>query len=767
MRRHTRWIPVTLTLFALGACGGGGGSGGGSTGAGAPTQPTPTATPVSSEGVITGFGSVYVNDVRYELDDDTQVVADDETRVGDDSILSVGMKVRIDATEEDGRRIAARIEHRRDLKGPVTRITIDAEDPSIGSFFVANTRVIADANTVYGDGFDDRDGNGDIDIRDLTVDSGRLVVAVSGFAGADGYLASRISRVSGNDDDDDDLDLKGFVTAVDLDGSTFTVSGTTFAVTGATDFEDDLVFDETLVGVFVDVDAVLVDGVFEARDVDRGDDVDDDDRRGRFEIEGILLSVDVDSDPDLVQIGNRTLEVQDASALVDLVGSKVKVKGSFDDAGVLVIDRIRSREQDQQVRTEDRVMSVDAAGGTFTTRLGLVIRPEPTTRLEDDDDDDDRISPDDFLTRLRSNDYVEARGALEDDGTVRWTKIEREDDDVDEEECMLRGPVAAIAADQSSFEILGVTIDVAPGRDVDFEDDDDDIGRDEFFRRLSVGRLVEAESDDDDVNACQDGLMLADDVELEDDDQPFPPSGGQNGGTGGGTGDGDPGSGSGSGTTVFLIIDEDSIDNGNPPNDFSAEDVNDQLAAVGLRTPLAFFEANVGARIDLFTGQLGDEGWFALTTVPATWQQAGPTDNGLRNYLTPGPGLGVGEDPEVLLDEIPAVTPLRATGLAMLRGETVCALVYDGDVGINYSPLTGNLQGANLGIVAFEVLSAAERSDGSDSELPRMTVDIRDPGVCDGPLYLFDNAPVAESSSEPFDVTPPSEPPAPRLLPAS
>jgi hypothetical protein len=754
-----RWIPASLALFALGACGGGG-----SSSTVAPTQPSqPSATPVSSEGVITGFGSVYVNDVRYELDDDTQVVSDDEQRVGDDSILRLGMKVSIDATESDGRRVAERIEHRRDVKGPVTRLMSDPDDPSTGTFYVANTRIITDANTVYGSGFDDRDGNGEIDIRDLTVDNGRLVVAVSGFAAEDGYLASRISRVSGNDDDDDELELKGFVTAVDLDASTFTVSGTTFAVTGATEFEDGLVFDASLEGEFVEVEGVLVDGTFEAREVEREDD-DDDDRSGRFEIEGILVSVDLDSDPDLIQIGSRTIEVTDASALVDLVGSKVKIKGTFDDAGVLVIDTIRSREEDERVRTEDRVMSVDAAGGTFTTRLGLVIRPEPTTRLEDDDhDDDDRISPEDFLNRLRSNDYVEARGALQDDGSVRWTKIEREDEDDDDEECKLRGPVETIAADQTSFDILGVTIDVASGREVEFEDDDDDIGRAEFFRRLAVGSLVEAESDDDDVNACQNGLMLAEEVELDDDQRPFPPPGGNDGDNG----SGDPGNGSGTAAAVFLIIDEDSIDNGNPPNDFSETDVNDQLAAVGQREPLAFFQANVGSQIDLFTGQVGDEGWFALKTVPSTWQEAGPTDNGTRNYLLAGPGLGGdSDDPEVLLDEIPDVTPLRATGLAMLQGETVCAVVYDSDVSINYSPLTGNLQGANLGIVGFEVVSAAERTDGSDSDLPRVTIEIRDAAVCEETLFLFTNAPVPESSSEPFDVTPPTAPPAPSFVPA-
>jgi len=89
------------------------------------------------------------------------------------------------------------------------------------------------------------------------------------------------------------------------------------------------------------------------------------------------------------------------------------------------------------------------------------------------------------------------------------------------------------------------------------------------------------------------------------------------GGDGDGGGSGAGGGGTGTvGNVVFLVIGEDSIDNGNPPNNFSAVDVNDQLAAIGLRAPLRWFQENVGRTIDPYTGQVGDEGWFALKIVP-------------------------------------------------------------------------------------------------------------------------------------------------------
>ena len=116
--------------------------------------------------------------------------------------------------------------------------------------------------------------------------------------------------------------------------------------------------------------------------------------------------------------------------------------------------------------------------------------------------------------------------------------------------------------------------------------------------------------------------------------------------------------------------------------------------------------------------------------------------------------MGSGKDPEKYLDKIPDVTPLRATGLKILEGESVCAVVYDSDVSINYDPLNGSLKGANLGIVAFEVLVVTQLIGFSDSSLPEVEVEILDAEeACAAELELFTDAPEPISSSEPEDVT--------------
>ena len=208
---------------------------------------------------------------------------------------------------------------------------------------------------------------------------------------------------------------------------------------------------------------------------------------------------------------------------------------------------------------------------------------------------------------------------------------------------------------------------------------------------------------------------------------------------------------------LFLLIDEDSIDTGFPPNFFSDVDINDQKADIGLREVLPAFDgANIGSTITLYTGEVGDEGWFALKTIPASWDAAGPTGDGSINYLLAGPGLGTEDadgDREALLDKIPDVTPLRATGLQLLEGQSVCAVVYDSDISINYDPLNGSLKGSNLGIVAFEVMTVLQRENRSSGSLPDVEIKILDASeVCAAPLTLFEDAPEPTSSSEPFDV---------------
>jgi hypothetical protein len=74
-----------------------------------------------------------------------------------------------------------------------------------------------------------------------------------------------------------------------------------------------------------------------------------------------------------------------------------------------------------------------------------------------------------------------------------------------------------------------------------------------------------------------------------------------------------------------------------------------------------------------------------------------------------------------------------STALRNLIGREVCAVVYDSQVSINYCQRTGDLRGANLCTVAFQVV-ALTLPDGSSS-LPDVEVRILDARtVCRGPV---------------------------------
>lgn len=525
LTKQIRAILGLAALLGLVACGGGGSSSNDPTGGGGPAAAVPID--VTVVGSITGFGSVWVNGTKYEVAADTRVSIEDEAEtMGDDSQLRLGMVVRMSAVDDNGVRTARSIEVDEDLKGPIESITPDGGDPTIGTFSVMSQTVTVDSGTVFDDDIGNNDGVAGIDFRDLQVG---MIVEVSGFPTAAGFLATRIDReldgAGGNPDvgrpdvDGDELELKGFVESIAGDDSSITVNGVVFALTASTVFEDGLALGPELIGMFVEIKADIVGGSYIAVRIQAEDDFGDDDRNGEFEIEGVLQSVDTGSTPNTFTINGFTVPVTNASSLTPLVGMRVEIKGSFNNDGVLVL---REAEQDieDNVRTEDLVSSVDIGGVSFTTRLGLIISPNGGSGVEDKTSDDgDHLTPEQFINRLQMGDRIEARGNDSSGGGVTWTRVERDEiaTENDDLECELRGTVDSINGDASdfSFVIQGITVLTGRVAENNFQDANDlAIGKAEFFNRLRLGDVVEAESFEGD-EFCMTGTLDAREVEFE------------------------------------------------------------------------------------------------------------------------------------------------------------------------------------------------------------------------------------------------------------
>ena len=203
---------------------------------------------------------------------------------------------------------------------------------------------------------------------------------------------------------------------------------------------------------------------------------------------------------------------------------------------------------------------------------------------------------------------------------------------------------------------------------------------------------------------------------------------------------------------TLCLIDEDMIDNSSPAilelasqglcgGGNSQVCVNDQLADPGVRLILPLAPGTIlgngvpgGTVAPLLTGQLMDEGLFKMTMSIPEWDAAGPTNDGLINYLVAEAAF-FGNPEETLLDKIPGVIPQRTAELEAMIGETCCAVVYDSDVNVDEVVDLANLQGANYGVIRFTLLAVGPDPPGS--VLPDITIRIEDPGPC-----IFGTVPV-------------------------
>jgi Domain of unknown function (DUF5666) len=196
---------LAAAMFAAGAflagCGGGVGTGG--TGVGSYTV-----------GAITGFGSIIVNDVRY--DDTAANVLDSDDGSRSNSELKLGMTVEIEgdaiATDSSGSRAAkaTRIRFGSELLGAVQSLDISA-----GRLTVLGQTVAVAADTVL----DDRLTLG---LASLTV--GSLVEVYAQIDAATGqYVATRIERASSASA----YRLRGLVSAVNRAASTLQIGQAT------------------------------------------------------------------------------------------------------------------------------------------------------------------------------------------------------------------------------------------------------------------------------------------------------------------------------------------------------------------------------------------------------------------------------------------------------------------------------------------------------------------------------------------------------------
>ncbi|MEW8026230.1 MAG: DUF5666 domain-containing protein [Candidatus Thiodiazotropha sp.] len=461
-------LASTFVVALLGACGGGGGG----------DSATSSSGDFITVGRIDGFGSVYVNGVRFDTSH-TRYQVDDEQGY-DDSSLAVGMKVRVEGTmNQDGMTgIANVITYDDDLEGPIDSGSL-VRNSETATFTILRMAVMADANdTVFDDGasFDGLAEGQEIE--------------VSGFFDGSQIVASRIEL---QNDSDSDYEIKGTVTSYDGGGITLVLQNGVVAGPYPISSSVELDIPADPLGLFVELKLDNSGGSpevvrIESDDSDLIDDDDEevslrgilsDDGNGGFSVNGVLFEVSplTRYEPDTLE-GNLT------------AGMEVEVEGQMQ-GDILIAEKIEA--EDGEIEIEARVSGVqssDAKNGTVTLDLGnsqsLNVITDNSTLFEDSSDFDQDGDGSFNLDELMGGDYVEVELKRIGDQYIAIS-IEREDES--SFETKVEAPVEAFSS-HVSVTLVGAVFTVHEATEYKL-DDDDHTDADTFFSQLNIGERAE------------------------------------------------------------------------------------------------------------------------------------------------------------------------------------------------------------------------------------------------------------------------------------
>jgi len=413
---------VSLAIAAvigLTACGGSG-EGSDST-ASSPVMSGSTIT----TGVITGFGSVFVDGVEFETDDSSFSLDDGDDGVENEDGLAVGMVVTVTGTvHADGKTGSARhIEFDDELEGIVNANSVGAE--GTGTMTIMGQTVIVKTITIF-----ESDVAG-IDSIDK-VAAGN-VVEVSGYSSGDGSVYATRIEVKLAMHAGEEIEVKGIVS--NLEASRFDIGGLTVDFSSAL-FDDSLPNGTLGNGQYVEVKSTAgfsLDNQLIASEIELQDDGDmelEGDEGDEAELNGIVTAVSPDT---AFEVGGRTVIITMATSFEHgnpgdiMPGVYLEVEGELNAEGELVADEIELAIEDD-IEIQGTVEAVNDPPGSVTL-LGEIIHVNASTLLIDKQDEAGLL-PEHFfgLDDLNSGDYLEIDAYLDpDSGELIAVKLERDD----------------------------------------------------------------------------------------------------------------------------------------------------------------------------------------------------------------------------------------------------------------------------------------------------------------------------------------------------
>ncbi|GAB5453457.1 MAG: hypothetical protein Hals2KO_37850 [Halioglobus sp.] len=427
-RAHICLVAMLLWAGLLSGCGGG-------AGLASVLQSDPDGgiggTGVTSSGTIDGFGSIFVNGIKFETDEARVLIGGSNARQDD---LALGMVVVVTGTiNADGRTgVATRVEYEEEVQGPIASITADADGDVLLLDVLGKLVIVERTGTVL-------DG---VTFESLNVGD---VVEVSGFTNEDDQVrATRVKKKADLFVGDNEVALKGAVEEV---------TDTQFRLGGIFINYDAADLSDIPNGMLTEGAEVEVRGEFTGSSI----------VANRVE-EGIGLAAVFNADSELKVQGTVTGFVRPSQFRVNDVrvdardaalypedfivndGMEVQVNGVWDGAA-LVAAEVRARRG--RIKLEAAVVNVDTEASSITLGLfggNVEFSLQADTRLNDATGMDESLS----LSDITAGDFLSVE-AVRATGRLVATRVDR----IDYGDEVLQGPVERFAQG-ISVTLLGI-----------------------------------------------------------------------------------------------------------------------------------------------------------------------------------------------------------------------------------------------------------------------------------------------------------------------
>jgi len=448
---------VAIVLVACSA-------GGGETGTG---QNPDTVT----VGVITGFGSVFVNGKKYETDSNTSINIDGSDST--ESKLQVGMIVTLTgSTNSDGSNSALSITFDDNVEGMVLENTVADNNQFI---ILGQTIIVDDFDTVF-----ESQVSAISTLEQIQVGN---IVEVSGHTTGDGVIyATRIELKREIRGENDEIELEGVVANHLSQDQTFQVGSMTIDYSMAS-FKD-LTTESIKNGDYVEVtsDADLQNNQLIAATIElkkRHKEILAQTTNQEVEMEGVITKVESATE---FSLNGQEIVINNLTKISDIneiqVGKKAKVEGYISAGQRIVASEIEVKKENK-TKIEGLISAIDTDSKTITV-YGVVITITSSTTVKDERDnvsDNERhffnfndlsIGNKVEVSFYRDEDLdkniatkLELEDGESDEDKDGGSGSSEENEDSEEKDWELKNIISSYDAEEQTIIVLGRTIDIS------------------------------------------------------------------------------------------------------------------------------------------------------------------------------------------------------------------------------------------------------------------------------------------------------------------